>query len=149
MYKLNLKLLNILPFAKYVGVQKHDSKRLELENHNNVHNHVRTVHAAAQFTLGETQSGLYLLSVFPQYLEQMTPLLRSSTVKYKNPAQTKLVATARIDEADRVKFENQFLKKGRAMLTVHIELKDTFGMVTMVGTFVWYVQRTECTTRLL
>jgi len=149
MYKLNLKLLNILPFAKYIGIKAHDTQRLELDSQRSVHNHVGTLHAAAQFTLAETQSGLYLLSIFPQYTEEMTPLLRSSTVKYKNPAKSKLVATARVDDRDKIKFENQFLKRGRSMLTVHVELKDSSGTVTMVGTFVWYVQRIECSSMLL
>jgi acyl-coenzyme A thioesterase PaaI-like protein len=142
--KLNLDLLKIIPFANHIGIKAHDSQTLELETKNSVHNHVATVHAAAQFTLAETQSGLYLLSLFPNQAELMMPLLRSSTVKYKNPAKTKLRAEAKVERLDKSKFEEQFKKKGRAMLTVHIELKDTHGVVTMQGSFVWYVQKIVC-----
>jgi acyl-coenzyme A thioesterase PaaI-like protein len=146
MYKinLNLDLLKIIPFANHIGIKAHDSQTLELETKSSVHNHVATVHAAAQFTLAETQSGLYLLSLFPNQAEAMMPLLRSSTVKYKNPAKTKLRAEAKVERLDKAKFEEQFKKKGRAMLTVHIELKDTHGVVTMQGSFVWYVQKIVC-----
>ena len=150
MYKinLNLDLLKIIPFANHIGVQAHDSTTLELETQRSVHNHVETIHAAAQFTLAETQSGLFLLSLFSDYADEMIPLLRSSTVKYKNPATTKLTAEARVNEEDKSKFEKQLLKRGRAMLSVEVELKDNKGVVTMVGTFGWYVQRTACTSTL-
>jgi len=146
MYKinLNLNLLKIIPFANYIGVKAHDNKTLELETQNDVHNHIGTVHAAAQFTLAETQSGLYLLSLFPEYADEVIPLLRGSTIKYKNPAKTKLIAHARVNEADKIKFKEQFLKRGRAMLTIDVELKDTSGVVTMVGSFIWYVVKSEC-----
>lgn len=141
---LNLDLLKIIPFANHIGIKAHDSQTLELETRNSVHNHVATVHAAAQFTLAETQSGLYLLSLFPNQSESMMPLLRTSTVKYKNPAKTKLRAEAKVDILDKRKFELQFTKKGRALLTVYIKLKDTHGVVTMEGSFVWYVQKIVC-----
>jgi len=146
MYKLDLNLLKILPFANHVGIKAKDNIQLKLENHPHIHNHIGTLHAAAQFTLAETQSGLFLLSLFPEYRDEMTPLLRGSTVKYKNPAQTDLVATANVSRADKEKFEKQFLKRGRAILTINIELTDNLGMVTMVGTFIWYVQKSECST---
>jgi len=146
MYKinLNLDLLKIIPFANYIGVKAHNNRTLELETQRNVHNHIGTVHAAAQFTLAETQSGLYLLSLFPKYADKMMPLLRSSTIKYKHPAKSKLIAEAMVTPEDKQKFEKQFLRKGRAVISVNIELKDTHGVVTMSGTFVWYIQRIEC-----
>jgi acyl-coenzyme A thioesterase PaaI-like protein len=144
MCRLDLNLLKILPFANHVGIKAKDNIQLKLENQPHIHNHVGTLHAAAQFTLAETQSGLFLLSLFPEYRDKMNPLLRGSTVKYKNPATTELVATATVLNADKLKFEKQFLKRGRAILTINIELKDRTGLVTMVGSFIWYVQKSEC-----
>jgi acyl-coenzyme A thioesterase PaaI-like protein len=126
-----------------VGVKKQDEKFLELNPHKEVENHIGTVHAAAQFTLAETQSGLYLLSLFPEYADDIVPLLRSSNIKYKYPATTKLVAEARVLEEDKVKFEKEFLKRGKAMIIVKIKIKDINEKVTMMGDFGWYVQRKE------
>lgn len=143
MYKinLNLEILKILPFANYIGVKARNKKELQLAPHKNVENHIGTIHAAAQFTLAETQSGLYMLSLFPEYANDVVPLLRSSNIKYKFPATTELVALASVTQEDKEKFERQFLKRGRAMLMVNVEVKDTNGIVTMIGDFGWFIQR--------
>ncbi len=145
MYKidLNLELLKILPFANYIGVKARNKKELQLSPHKNVENHIGTVHAAAQFTLAETQSGLYMLSLFPEYADDVVPLLRSSNIKYKFPATTELVALASVTKEDKDKFERQFLKRGRAMLMVKVEVKDSNGIITMIGDFGWFIQRKE------
>jgi acyl-coenzyme A thioesterase PaaI-like protein len=145
MYKidLNLDLLKIIPFANYVGVKKRSQKLLQLTPHKDVENHIGTVHAAAQFTLAETQSGLYLLSLFPEYADNVVPLLRSSNIKYKYPATTELVAVASVTEENKNKFENEFEKRGRAMLMLKVKIKDAQENVTMIGDFGWYVQKKE------
>jgi len=146
MYKidLNMELLKIIPFAQYLGIKPKDKRSLTLELKPDVHNHIGTLHAAAQFTLAETQSGLFLLSLFPEHAEEMMPLLRSSNLKYKHPAETELTAIATVDEASKEKFEAQYLKKGRAVLTIQVELKDSAGITTMVSEFGWYVQKSAC-----
>ena len=138
---LNLDLLKILPFANYIGVKAKNKRELQLLPHKDVENHIGTVHAAAQFTLAETQSGLYMLSLFPEYADDIVPLLRSSNIKYKFPATTELVALASVTKEDKEKFERQFMKRDRAMLVVHVEVKDTNGIVTMLGDFGWFIQK--------
>jgi len=138
---LNLELLKILPFANFIGVKARNKKELQLSPHKDVENHIGTIHAAAQFTLAETQSGLYMLSLFPEYADDVVPLLRSSNIKYKFPATTELVALASVSEEEKNKFEKQFLKRGRAMLMVEVEVKDSNGVITMLGTFGWFIQR--------
>ena len=138
---LNLDLLKILPFANYIGVKAKNKRELQLLPHKDVENHIGTVHAAAQFTLAETQSGLYMLSLFPEYADDIVPLLRSSNIKYKFPATTELVALASVTKEDKEKFERQFMKRDRAMLVVYVEVKDTNGIVTMLGDFGWFIQK--------
>ena len=138
---LNLELLKILPFANFIGVKARNKKELQLSPHKDVENHIGTIHAAAQFTLAETQSGLYMLSLFPEYADDVVPLLRSSNIKYKFPATTELVALASVSEEEKNKFDKQFLKRGRAMLMVEVEVKDSNGVITMLGTFGWFIQR--------
>jgi acyl-coenzyme A thioesterase PaaI-like protein len=138
---LNLDFLKILPFANYIGVKARNKRELELSPHKDVENHLGSIHAAAQFTLAETQSGLYMLSLFPEYSDDVVPLLRSSNIKYKFPASTKLVALASVTQEDKDKFERQFLRRNRAMLMVHVEVRDIHGTVTMIGDFGWFIQR--------
>jgi len=146
MYKidLNMELLNIIPFAQYLGIKPKNKNHLSLELKPEVHNHIGTLHAAAQFTLAETQSGLFLLSLFPEYAEEMMPLLRGSTLKYKQPATTELTAIATVDSDRKEKFMHHYLRRGKAVLTIEVELKDSTGMTTMVSEFSWYVQKSIC-----
>ena len=130
-----------IPFAKHVGIQKKDEGTLMLVETEGVQNHIQTIHAGAQFTLAETQSGLYLRSLFPEYAEKVIPLLRSSSVKYKHPATKEIVAIATVDDESKEKFETQFLKKGRASITIAVELRDSDDVVTMMGEFTWFVQK--------
>ena len=130
-----------VPLVSHLGIERRDEKTLKLAYHNNVQNHIGTIHAAAQFALAETQSGDYLSGLFPQHKGKFLPLLRSSTVKYRNPASSEIYAEAVAKEADLKKFETQFLKKGRATISVVVKVMDSEGVVTMEGEFNWFVQR--------
>ncbi len=145
MYKidLNLELLKIIPFANYVGIKIRDNRLLKLIPHKEVENHIGTVHAAAQFTLAETQSGLYLLSLFPEYADDVVPLLRSSKIKYKYPATSELTAEATVSKENKLKFKKEFDKRGKAIILINIKIKDINEKITMIGDFGWYVQRKE------
>ena len=130
-----------VPLVSHLGIEEKDEKTLKLECHSHVQNHIGTIHAAAQFALAETQSGHYLTSFFPQYKGKILPLLRSSTVKYKNPAQSEIYAVAFAKEVDLEKFETQFSKKGRATISVEVKVIDIDGVVTMQGEFGWFIQK--------
>lgn len=132
-----------LPFAKLVGIKKKENDLLILEPTAMVQNHIESIHAAALFTLAETQSGFYLQSLFPEYKGKVLPLLRGSSVKYKHPATKEIYAVATVDNHIKDKFEARFLKKGRASISISVELRDSDGMVSMTGEFNWFVQRIQ------
>ena len=130
-----------VPLVRHLGIEEKDEKTLKLACHTPVQNHIGTIHAAAQFALAATQSGLYLSSVFPQYKGKFLPLLRSSSVKYKHPASSEIYAVALAKDEDLKKFETQFIKKGRATISVEVKVIDIDGVVTMQGEFNWFVQK--------
>jgi hypothetical protein len=132
-----------VPLVSHLGIKEKDEKTLKLKCHNHVQNHIGTIHAAAQFALAETQSGHYLTSLFPQYKGKFLPLLRSSTVKYKNPASSDIYAEAFSTKVDLEKFKSQFIKKGRASISVEVKVIDTNGIVTMQGEFGWFIQKID------
>jgi hypothetical protein len=72
---------------------------------------------------------------------EVLPLLRSSSVKYKAPATTTLRAEATINDKVKSKFMEQFSRRGRATITVDVKLVDVENVVTMVGEFVWFIQK--------
>jgi len=129
-----------IPFVKHIGIEQEGSQ-LFLSPFLEVENHIGTIHASAQFALAETQSGLFLQEEFSDIEGEVLPLLRSSTVKYKSPATTKLKAVSTVSDEVKSKFKEQFLKKGRATIAIEVELRDSEDVVTMVGEFVWFVQR--------
>jgi len=131
-----------IPFVSHVGIEEQTSDRLQLSLTQQVHNHVGTMHAAALFALAETQSGVFLQQLFPEYgVDEVMPLLRGSTVKYRSPATTTISATASVELEAQEKFLSQFERRGRAGITVNVKLSDSEGTVVMTGEFAWFVQR--------
>jgi len=67
-------------------------------------------------------------------------LLRSSSVKYKNPASTSIYASASIEEGVKEKCLKQLETKGRALIMVKIIIKDIDDIIIMSGEFMWYIE---------
>ena len=131
-----------IPFVSHTGIEERTSDTLQLSLTKQTSNHVGTMHAAALFALAETQSGVYLQSLFPEYgVDEVLPLLRGSNLKYRAPATSTVyaVATTGIEEQER--FLSQFERKSRAGITVAVTLKDSTETVVMTGEFSWFVQR--------
>ena len=131
-----------IPFVKYIGIEEEGSQ-LSLSPRLALDNHIGTIHASAQFVLAETESGRFLQDEFADMEGEILPLLRGSTIKYKAPATTKLTAVASLKREEKIKFIEQFLRRGRATITVEVKLLDSNNVVTMMGEFIWFVQRSE------
>lgn len=128
----------IVPFAQTVGIENG-----VLKNDKSVQNHLGSIHAGAQFTFAESASGVYLSSLFPDMQDNIIPLLRESSIKYKKQALTKLRSEVSVDDEDLEKFIKRFEAKGRASITAYVVLKDEEGDVTCEGSFKWFVQRKD------
>lgn len=131
-----------IPFSKLINItyQNPERNKLVLPFSKDKQNHLGTFHAAAQFALAEAASGLALLEQFPQLADSVVPVMRKSNVKYKNPAQSDISASATIHTDEKQRFENQLDKKGRAIITVHVEVVDSKNIITLTGVFEWFVQ---------
>jgi len=130
-----------IPFAKHIGIERKEEGTLKLEPTDMVQNHIQTIHASAQFALAETQSGLFLGLEFPELVSKVVGLLRSATVKYKNPASTSIYAIANLEDGMKEKILSQMERKGRTSVIVHVVVKDVEDVVTMKGDFQWYIQK--------
>ena len=129
-----------IPFVEKVGVTKATSGRLELPFNESIHNHLQTIHASAQFALAETASGEILATSFPELVGKVIPVLRDSQIKFRKPANSTISANSSIAEESIVKFKEQLSKKGRALISVNVEIQDQKGVVTSIGVFNWFVQ---------
>ncbi|WP_458699861.1 PaaI family thioesterase [Sulfurospirillum sp. 1307] len=134
----NIKATDI-PFVSHIGI-KDENNELSLDFKEDVLNHIKTIHASAQFTLAETQSGLHLQKLFPELEGKVIPVLRDAQIKYKKPAQEKIIAFSSSDEEAIEKFKAQFEKKGRGSLQINIEVKDINDVLTSQATFTWFIQ---------
>lgn len=130
-----------IPFVESVGIERDGDGVLTLPFDGHVHNHLQTVHAAALFALAETASGDALLSLFPDLVSEVVPLLRDSQIKYKKPATTAITAYPVVSDEAVSNFLDRLERKGRASITMDVELRDNNAVVTCRGSFNWYVQR--------
>lgn len=129
-----------IPFAEKVGITRNSEGGIELPFDESVHNHLQTVHAAAQYALAETESGEMLQTLFPELADKVVPVLRDSTVKYKKPAQSSVSARASVTDESVAKFREQLARKGRSSIVVRVEVVDQKGIITSVAEFSWFIQ---------
>ncbi|PCI43292.1 MAG: hypothetical protein COB41_07460 [Proteobacteria bacterium] len=132
-----------IPFVRKVGIEKNNDGFLHLHFDESVHNHLQSIHASAQFTLAETASGEVLQTAFPELVGRVIPMLRDSQIKFRRPALQSVTAYPFISEGLAQKFKEMLLKKGRASISVNVELKDNEGATTCTGVFNWFVQQID------
>ena len=134
-----------IPFNKHLKICRSDTdeQALVLEFDENMKNHVGTFHACAQYALAEACSGYALLQHFQKISESVVPLLWKSQVRYRNPAESSIQARASISPEQKEAFERRLEKKGRASLSVPVEVRDQSGAITLTGTYEWYVRKKQ------
>jgi thioesterase domain-containing protein len=133
--------LTEIPFIKEVGIQKRADGNLELPFSEKVLNHLQTIHASAQFTLAETASGDMLQILFPELVTKVIPVLRDSQMKFRKPATKSIAAYPVVPDDETVaKFNEQLSKKGRASISITVEIKDTENTAISTGVFKWFIQ---------
>ena len=133
-----------LPFNKFIGLEKSDQPEvglLQLDDRPQYGNHLGTVHAAAQFALAEACSGEYLLVHFGELAAGYVPLVRRVEVKYKKPATGKIYAQAQVADEQSQNFLADLQTRGRAVITVAVNVLNSDRAVTMSATFEWFVQK--------
>lgn len=104
-------------------------------------NHVGTVHASVQFALAEACSGEFLLRQLGEAPSQVFAVLRSSNVKFRKSAHGALRATARIADETGTTWQEELVARGRVVVSLHVEVSDAHGVITMSGQYDWFLQR--------
>ncbi len=132
-----------IPFNKYINIVKSNvnDNSLELAFNQEMKNHIGTFHASAQFALAEACSGLALQNQFAELADSAVPILRKVETKFKKPASSGIKAEANIEQETAEKFKLLFERKGKAIIQVPVEVVDEKGVVTMAGTYDWFVQK--------
>lgn len=132
--------LTTIPFAQMIRLQESEgSYTFCLPAHAEYTNHLGTVAAAAQFSLAEFATGQWLLDTFPDLAEQVIPMLRTSAVKFKQPAigRVRAQVTLSTDVAEGVRTE--LLQRKRTLCTIPVKVVNDAEEVVMMGTFDWFL----------
>jgi acyl-coenzyme A thioesterase PaaI-like protein len=104
-------------------------------------NHVGTVHASVQFALAEAGSGEFLLRSLGEAQAHVFAVLRTSEVKFRKPAHGILRASARFADGSADSLASELAARGRALISVLVEVADVQGIVTMNGRYDWFLQQ--------
>ena len=130
-----------LPFNRHVGIEEApgDGALLRLPAGAQFLNHVGTVHASALLALAEATSGEFLLRHFGSS-DGVIPLVRRMETKFRKPANGAVTSKATADAEELARLDADLHAKGRAGISVQVELHDASGAHVLSATVEWFIQ---------
>jgi acyl-coenzyme A thioesterase PaaI-like protein len=131
-----------LPFNQFIGLQPSPDANALLQVPAGAHylNHLGTVHASAQLALAEATSGEFLLKQLGS-IEGIVPVVRRLEARFRKPANGVVAANASVEDEALSRLIEELKAKGRALITVKIELHDESGAHTLSASVEWFVTR--------
>ena len=131
-----------LPFNAFLGIQHGASAAevLRLPDSPNYLNHLGTVHASAQLALAEASSGEFLLRHLGS-ADGLVPIVRRLQAKFRHPARGCLVSAATVAPGALDLISADLARKGRALVSVAVELHDESGAHTLSAEIEWFIRR--------
>ncbi len=132
-----------LPFNRLLGLEvaNDPAKVLELPAGGQYLNHLGTVHAGAQLALAEASSGEFLLRTMGD-MQGIVPVVRRLESKFRKPAHGVLTSTATAPEGIEG-LRSELEAKGRALVTIQVELYDEIKAHTLSASVEWFVTRAQ------
>ena len=106
-----------------------------------LHNHLSTMHAAAQFALAEAASAECLQRHFGASAGAVFAVVRGVEVKYRKPATAELLAFGTPSEDTLAQLISEVTTRGRSTAVILIDLKDRTGTLTLHAKFDWFISR--------
>ncbi len=134
-----------LPFNAFLGIKssKEENFLLELDYADHFLNHLGTIHASVQFALAEAASGEFLLRTFSAHTANIIPVVRKAEIKFRKPAEGKIITKAKMDEKEKDRVRDELTQKGRSLIPVIVEVYDGHKNLTLQAEFEWFVQKQE------
>lgn len=135
-------LFEQVPFSHHVGARVAsvgaESAEAVLPAAQDRLNHVGTVHAVAQFGLGEVASGAIVLASFPALLaDGYAPIAASASISYLKAGRGELRAVAHFASADQDAARAQIAESGKARFTIPVQIVDSADQVISEMTVEW------------
>ncbi len=123
-----------IPYNAFLGIEVTSAEEYQAEvrlvTKPDYLNHVGTMHAGAQFSLGEAASGAILATVFSDLVAAgILTLATQAKIKYHKPAKGDLRAIGRLNAEDETRSREELEQKGRTRITVQVQVMDSFDTV--------------------
>ena len=134
-----------IPFNKLIGLERcTDGSDLlvSLPSSPMYTNHLGTVHASALLAVAEAGSAEFLIRQIGN-ISNLVPVVRRIEAKFKNPANGQIFARSQMDLSEIRKGIDTLNTRGRAMISVEIEVVDESRTICMVSTVEWFVSKTS------
>lgn len=131
-----------LPFNRFLGLQPAVASHclLQLPASGQYLNHLGTVHASAQLALAEASSGEFLLRALGP-TAGVIPVVRRLEAKFRKPANGTLTSTVTTPPETLEALRTDLAAKGRALISVTVELHDESGAHTLSATVEWFITK--------
>ena len=144
-------MTELVPFNRVLGIEVTvvEAERVEVILPASPHrlNHVGTVHAVAQFGLGEATAGTLVISSFPEVQEKRAvPLAASATIRYRRPASGDLRGIAMLPVATRIELRKELEESGKTRFTMPVQIFDLQGTLTTELEIAWVLRLVQATT---
>lgn len=135
-------MVGTVPITRLLGLRvaatTPEQVELALPDDPRLLNHVQTVHAAAQFGLGENASAVMAIGAFPEFQRPDVLLLTSgATIRYVAPAKGPLRAVATLPATEQARVRQEFAASGRADFVVAVEVRANDGATTATMNVTW------------
>ncbi len=129
-----------LPFNTFLGIEPatDPAQLLRLPSGPHYLNHLGTVHASAQLALAEASSGEYLLRSLGSYTG-VIPVVRRLESKFRKPANGAITSTVTTPPETLDQLRADLATKGRAIISLTVELHDESGAHTLSATVEWFI----------
>lgn len=131
-----------VPFANHVGVKLLEigdgTASAELDQRDEVSNHIQSMHAGAMFTLGEAASGAAMAGALAPVILNMRPVAAVANIAFKKVAKGLLTAQAKTSQ-DGAALMQAIKADGKVAFDVQVEMRDSSGDVVVEMTVNWYV----------
>ena len=136
-----------LPFNRFLGIEiaSDPAHVLRLPAGAQYLNHLGTVHASAQLALAEASSGEFLLRALGS-ASGAVPVVRRLESKFRKPANGAVTSSISASPETFEQARADLAAKGRAMISVAVELHDESGAHTLSATVEWFITRISNTT---
>jgi len=135
--------IEAIPFHRLIGIRAPhpgEAAMLALDDGPDLHNHLGTIHASAQYALAEACSGAELLARLGDLANGVVPVLRRGEVKYRQPARGTLYGSASLAAVDEARVRSELATKNRSMVKIAVQVVDSAQVVVLTATLYWFLQ---------